>query len=308
MQTDGSEVCYRIALRGTHVSDERILRGIEFSLSTSLIDSDGLLCWCALSPDFADYQKPKAWHQDEPITMSHFRTSLAKKVLKTIRPNEFFHHTNPYPEWRVLSPTHLGELTTFVNSDEQCRVVALVSNFGGRAWWLQSGNRLRNRMILEPRVMLYGNQDSWRKFRLWPWNRPQVPKNYNGNATASWTSDSQIQFLSQFKVAVCLENSYQSHRYFTEKFVNAARAGCIPVYHATQVVRQERLHGAKWIDPADHGFDPKRTLDFALSEEPAAYRQANNLWLKQAHLQETFRQNIWQRIADLFLKKLSYLG
>ena len=47
-------------------------------------------------------------------------------------------------------------------------------------------------------------------------------------------------------------------------YQNAARAGCIPVYHATQVVRQERLKGARWVDPADHGFDPKRTLEFAI--------------------------------------------
>jgi hypothetical protein len=167
---------------------------------------------------------------------------------------------------------------------------------------------LRNRMILEPRVWLHGSRDSWRKFRRWPWSAPREPLNYRGEANTMWADDSQIRFLSQFKVAVCLENTFRSERYFTEKFVNAARAGCIPVYHATPVVKQERLQGARWVDPADFDFDPKRTLDFALAQNPDDYRAANAAWLMQDRLQETHRQRIWDRIAALFLKKLQQTG
>ena len=63
------------------------------------------------------------------------------------------------------------------------------------------------------------------------------PANFRGKPTGLSDYDIEfIRFLSTCKVAVCLENCTEEN-YFTEKFVNAVRAGCIPVYHAHESVK-----------------------------------------------------------------------
>jgi hypothetical protein len=52
----------------------------------------------------------------------------------------------------------------------------------------------------------------------------------------SYYDDEHIRFLSAYKVAICLENCVEPY-YFTEKFINAVRAACIPVYHAHATVK-----------------------------------------------------------------------
>ncbi len=304
MAQDASEKLWRVALRGTHASDDQVVRGIEFSSTLPLEAADGLLCFCGLQEEILSYGGPKAWYQDEPLTMSHFRTSLSRKARRVLGKEGFFHHANPDPAWRVLSPTHCSGLEPVRSDQRQDAAVAAVNNYGGRVWWALRGNRLRNRFILHPSVRLFGSKESWQRFKRWPWSGPGFPSNYMGEAKTSWWDDSQVRFLSGFKVVICMENTLDSPNYFTEKFVNAARAGCIPVFHARPEVRAERLAGALWVDPADFHFDPEATLKHALNQDIRKFQEANDAWLGSASLAATHRSKIWERIAELLRRKI----
>jgi Glycosyltransferase family 10 (fucosyltransferase) C-term len=144
-------------------------------------------------------------------------------------------------------------------------------------------------MILDRQVELFGKPEGWANFRHFPklWIR-RPPDNYTGHAAPGTDiyDDEHIRFLSGYKVAVCLENSVEPH-YFTEKFVNAARAGCIPVYQAHPTVRNRFLSSAKWVDPADFDFSAERTIKFALVADQSAFREQNDDWLRSGVLAET---------------------
>ncbi len=295
---------WKVALRGTHPSDDCVIGGIEFSSAQDLDSADGLLHFCALGKDILSFPRPKAWYIDEPITMSHFRTLLSMRARSVLGEDGFFHHTNPNPEWRVLSPTHCGRLDPVRGVDRLNAVVAAVNNYGGRFWWVFRGNRLRNRFILHDSVQLFGSKGSWQRFKKWPWARRGFPLNYMGETSARWWDDSVVHFLSGYKVVVCMENSLDSPHYFTEKFINAVRAGCIPVFHARPEVKKERLQGAKWVDPADFDFDPEATLNHALGQDIEEFQNANDAWLGSPSLAATHRAKIWERIAELFRRKL----
>jgi hypothetical protein len=102
---------------------------------------------------------------------------------------------------------------------------------------------------------------------------------------------------------VCLENSLEPH-YFTEKFVNAVRAGCIPVYHAHPSVRKQFLAGANWIDPADFGFSPERTIEYALQQDQAEFRRINDAWLESGILVETDNQRLFFHLHAIMKSKI----
>jgi hypothetical protein len=144
-------------------------------------------------------------------------------------------------------------------------------------------------MILDRRVELFGKPDAWANFPHFPklWiHRP--PDNYAGKASPSGDvySDENTRFLSSYKVAVCLENCTEPY-YFTEKFVNAVRAGCIPVYHAHASVKNRFLSDARWIDPAEFGFSSRRTIEFALDQDQTKFRSVNDAWLESGILADT---------------------
>lgn len=294
---------FKVRLVGTGIADERILSGIEFKTTTPLDQADGLLAFYGASSELLNFQGPKAWYSEEPLSLSHARTPLARKLRRELSKSEWLHHTNPNREYAVPSPTHCGELTMVRPESRQNSAVAVVSNFGGRLWWLFRGPRLRNRFILHKDVNLYGDQNSWRRFQRWPWSKPVCPGNFKGSVNASLWDESQVRFLSRYKVAICLENSVDQPHYFTEKFVNAARAGCIPVFFAHPTIRSSMLDGAMWVDPADFDFDPEATLNHALSQEIEEFQHANDAWLGSPSLAATHRAKIWERIAELFRRK-----
>ena len=78
----------------------------------------------------------------------------------------------------------------------------------------------------------------------------------------------KVGLFSRYHAAICLENTLEPY-YFTEKFVDGVRAGCVPVYRAHPTVRDGVLRGARWVDPTDFGLSAKRTLEFALSLDRA---------------------------------------
>jgi hypothetical protein len=165
-------------------------------------------------------------------------------------------------------------------------------------------------MILDRHVELFGKPDAWENFRHFPklWIR-RPPDNYMGKTTpgTSYYEDEHIRFLSGYKVAVCLENCAEAY-YFTEKFVNAVRAGCISVYHAHPSVKKRFLDGAKWVDPADFGFSPQRTIEFALAQDQAVFRRINDAWLESGILAETDDQKVIPMLHDIMKGKLERNG
>ena len=104
--------------------------------------------------------------------------------------------------------------------------------------------------------------------------------------------------MARYKVAVCLENMNEPY-YFTEKFVEAVCSGCIPIYRADPTVSGGVLKGARWVDPADHGNDPERTLCAALQADSFAFRDANQQWLSSAVLAETHHVAVFRRLANI---------
>jgi hypothetical protein len=117
-------------------------------------------------------------------------------------------------------------------------------------------------------------------------------------------AEEQLKFLAGYKVAVCLENSIEPY-YFTEKFVNAARAGCVPVYHAHPTVRNGILRGAFWIDPADYGFDVPRTIGAALAAPLQEVQLTNHAWMARPEVQATQFDGVWAQLAAIFARKVN---
>jgi hypothetical protein len=161
-------------------------------------------------------------------------------------------------------------------------------------------------MILSPLVELFGKPESWAKFRSFPriWQQ-RPPSSYQGCTSPGKDhfDEDHARFLSGYKVAVCLENCVEAD-YFTEKFVNAARAGCIPVYHAHSTVRSRFLASAKWVDPADFGFSPKRTIEYALTQDQAEYRRINDAWLESGILAETDNRKVIPMLHKILKSRL----
>ena len=159
-------------------------------------------------------------------------------------------------------------------------------------------------MILDPRVELFGLPEAWAQFRHFPklWIR-RPPDNYTGRASPAAADDEHIRFLSAYKVAVCLENCSEAY-YFTEKFVYAVRAGCIPVYHAHATAKTSFLSGARWIDPADFAFSPRRTIDFALNQDQMEFRSINDAWLESGILGDTDELKVVPKLHEIISGKL----
>jgi hypothetical protein len=275
---------------------------VVFDPDIPLERCDGLLAWGAPTPEFLSYHGPRAWYIAEPLTHNMFRTRLFQDALRTLPEHEFLHHSNPNPKYRFPSVTHYGELTLPPAIPRAGGIIATVNNYGNRIWWIWPAFRFRNAFILHPKVDLYGNQEDWARFRRWPWSRQGPPPNYRGptNAPNCYRLD-YVEVLARYRVNVCLENALTPY-WFTEKFVNAARAGCVPVYHAHPTVRDTFLQGAQWIDPRDFGFDVSATLAAAEACDDAAIRELNYRWLQSEPLRKTEGYAIWSQIADHFVE------
>lgn len=125
---------------------------------------DGMILWGVPTREFLTYRGVRAWYIDEALSHSAFRTRLFREALKTVPESEFLHHSNPNPSYRFPCVTHIGEPTIANLEHRREAIIAVVSNFGGRAWWLRRGPRLRNAFILNPSVEL----SLWRYICLTP--------------------------------------------------------------------------------------------------------------------------------------------
>src|SRR5262245_42173761 len=279
--------------------------GILYSRRVTLEDADALLVLYDPSDELLKFNGPKLWFTIEPSWHSHFHSHpVGKRLVQKLDATERACYDHPDARYRVPHSTHRGSLSRPRVASVRRAVVAAVNNFGGRLWFLKSHFRTRNRMILDRRVELFGLPEAWAQFRYFPklWIR-RPPDNYMGRTSPGFDDDENIRFLSAYKVAVCLENCTEAF-YFTEKFVNAVRAGCVPVYHAHATLKHSVLSGAKWVDPAEFAFSSRRTIDFALSQDQMAFRSVNDAWLESGILADTDELKVVSKLHEIISGKL----
>jgi hypothetical protein len=278
---------------------------ILYSPRVTLEEADALLVLYDPSDELLKFTGPKLWFTIEPSWHSHFHSHpIGKRLVQELDATERAFYGHPDVRYRIPHYTCRGPLSRPRVASVRRAAVAAVNNFGGRLWFLKSHFRTRNRMILDRRVELFGLPEAWAQFRHFPklWiQRP--PDNYMGRTSPGFGDDENIRFLSAYKVAVCLENCTEPF-YFTEKFVNAVRAGCIPVYHAHATVKAGVLSGARWIDPADFAFSPRRTIDFALDQDQMKFRSINDAWLGSGILADTDEQKMVPQLHQIISGKL----
>jgi hypothetical protein len=283
------------------------LGAILYSPRVPLKEADALLVLYDPSDELLRFTGPKLWFTIEPSWHHHFHSHpVGKRLVQDLDATERAFYGHPDARYRVPHPTYRGTLSRPRVASVRRAVVATVNNFGGRLWFLKSHFRTRNRMILDRRVELFGEPDAWAQFRHFPklWIR-RPPDNYMGQASPGVDiyDDERIRFLSAYKVAVCPENCTEAC-YFTEKFVNAVRAGCVPVYHAHATVKTSFLSGARWIDPADFAFSPRRTIDFALDQDQMEFRSINDAWLESGILADTDDVKVVPKLHEIISGKL----
>ena len=209
-----------------------------FSARIRMDEADALLAWWAPVKELYSFHGPKLLYCAEPYEVpSVWREDRWQESLQRLPPDEIVRPGHPNPERRIMHDTHHIPLSMSQARNRIERAIAVVSNNGlalGASW---DEVDLRNTLITNHQVDLFGKADAWSGFRKrWPF-RPAPPKNYCGEIEGTWAADTVIRMAEKYKVAVCLENSCEPY-YFTEKFVNAVRSGCIPVYHAHPTVAE----------------------------------------------------------------------
>lgn len=281
--------------------------GCLYSDGIGLQKADALLALYDPTEELLKFDGPKLWYTYEPMWHNHYRRHpVGRKLVKHLLRSEWVYFANPDPAFRVAHITWGNDLSKQrVKASPRNAAIACVTNFGGRFWFLKRHIWLRNRMVLQSNVELFGRREAWSQFRHFPaiWRRG-TPPNYRGELAGNHMDDQFREFLSGYKVCLCLENSCEPF-YFTEKFVNAVRAGCVPVYHAHPSVAAKFLRGAKWVDPAQHGFSARRTIDFALAADGMEFQKANDTWLESGILDETGFLGFFNRLHALIKAKLT---
>lgn len=282
---------------------DRAVPGAVFSADLSLDEADALLCDWAPSEELLRFEGPCAWFTAEPRTdprLGPRAHPVHREFLARLRPDQMFHHAHEDPRFRVPHVTHLEPLdpsSLRVGSERVARAVAVISNYGGAPSNRWRGVRLRNRFATAEGVDLFGNPAKWAAYRAGWASLPRLPGSFRGPVAGGWGSQEKVELMCSYRVAVCME-SIAEPWYFSEKFVDAVRAGCVPVYHAHPTVAASVLRGATWVDPADFDFEPGPTLRHALdlSREDVAAR--NDAWLASDEVLATRLDRVLSRIAD----------
>lgn len=219
-------------------------------------------------------------------------------MKEQLAPWEFLWHGHPDIRFRVPHITHFETLVMDRQPDRLKKAIAIVSNHGGQPWKRQRDVAYRNRMIMQPAVDLFG-RSGWNKYREHWYSWPEKPANYRGEIPGDWSAGEKRNLLARYQVSVCLENMNEP-LYFTEKFVEAAIAGCVPVYRAHETVRELFLQGANWIDPADYGHSAEQTLSTALAANATDVMRTNQAWLQNSlELQSSSVQAVFDRIGRI---------
>ncbi len=261
----------------------------------------GVICIWQPDPILLKSKLPKIWYYSEPTNSPIYKTPLWEQCLNALKPHERLFHGHPSTHWRTPHITHVGSLTSLLTtSNRKSKAIAVVSNRGHRSPTKRSPQiALRNHFCTAPNVDLYGKKDAWGSYRSSTFSIPKSPNNYCGPIPGRWSEMQKTEKVSQYKVAICLENTLEPY-YFTEKFVDAVRAGCIPIYNAHPTVASTVLEGAKWVDSND--FDNAQAcVEFALKEDLSTYQKQNAAWLQNNAVHKTEKLTVYERLGNLLL-------
>jgi hypothetical protein len=241
------------------------------------------------------FSGPSAWYTCEPRTnprMGVLRQPDQRTSLERLRPEQLLHHAHPDPRFRIPHVTHADDSVCENRGPRVAGACAVVSNYGGPVRNRWPDIRMRNRFATTPGVHLFGRRDKWKHFRENWYSMPRLPRSHRGDVP----DGSKLDLLAGYQVAICLENTCEP-RYFSEKFVDGVRAGCVPIYRAHPTVRDTVLSGAVWADPGDFDFDPARTIAYALSLDRAEVAVTNFAWLQRDEVRATRIDGVWSSIG-----------
>lgn len=267
-----------------------------FSSDFEVTEAEALLCEWAPSEDLFNFSGAKAWYCCEPqCQFDNIDGGRWPGIRARLAKHEFLFHNHPDPCLRVPHITHFQDIVIAAVGSRLDRAIAVVSNFGGGPRSRHKDITYRNRFATCALVDLYG-RSSWQKYRERFLSLPRPPANYQGEIPGDWPAREKRDLLSRYKVAVCLESMLEPN-YFTEKFVEAVTAGCIPVYRAHESLRTTVLEGAKWVDPRDYDDDPHKTVRAALDMNIEEFKCANAMWAKSERLRATHHLNVLERIG-----------
>lgn len=270
----------------------------RFSTEMNPADADALVCdWLPTEALFL-FDGPTAWYTAEPRTnprigvLSH---PGQRSFLDRLRPEQLLHHAHLDTRYRVPHITHATREPSDYEGPREARAATVVSNYGGPLRNRGPGVLVRNAFATHSRVALYGRRSKWKHYRAHRWAIPRAPRGYEGEVGPPYRD--KIDLLARYHAALCLENTTEPY-YFSEKFVDAVRAGCVPIYHAHPTLRDGVLKGAAWVDPEDFDFDVDRTLDHALALDREAVGQVNRAWLESPLVEATSVAQVWGRIGE----------
>jgi hypothetical protein len=278
----------------TQIETENTVFSAEIPASVA----DAMLCVWSPAEEMFSFEGPRAWYCCEPECqfelMEHGRWIDYRSRL---RPSEFLFHNHSSINYRVPHITHFEEILVRMDENRIERAVSVVSNFGGGPRGRHPHIAYRNRFVTHRFVDLFGRR-AWKNYREGFISMRRPPNNYQGEISGDWPAKEKRDLLSKYKVCVCLENMHEPN-YFTEKFVEAVAAGCIPIYRAHDSLRDTVLQGAKWVDPADYGDDPDKTIQAALEMDDGDFRVGNTQWLKSEGLKATHISQVFERIGNI---------
>jgi hypothetical protein len=280
---------------------ERETPGARFSTEISSKDADALLCEWAPTDELLTFEGPSAWYTAEPRTNPRIGVLAhpdQRRFLGLLRPGQLLHHASEDLRFRVPHVTcDTTERTGYAGPRER-KAVAIASNYGGPIHNRGPDILLRNAFITASDVHLFGRRSKWKHYRQAWWSLPRTPASFQDDV-----SDKE-ELLARYHTAICLENTCEPW-YFSEKFIHAAKAGCVPIYRAHPTVRDGVLHGGMWVDPADHDMDVDRTIAYALSLDREEVAEANFALLETDRVRATTHERVLSTIASALRRQLS---
>ena len=282
--------------------------GATFSTELRAEDADALLCEWRPTEELLSFDGPSAWYTCEPRTNPKIGVQShpdQRRFLGILRPEQLLHHAHEDPRWRVPHMTHATPDPARYDGPRQRRAASVVSNFGGPIRNRGPDIRLRNAFVTAPGVDLFGRRNKWRHYRAGPLSPPRTPRSWKGEVEGDWPD--KLELLARYHAAVCLENTYEPW-YLSEKLVDAARSGCVPIYRAHPTVRDGILAGARWVDPADFGLDPAATLEHALALDREEVAEQNHVWLGTEAVRRTSELAVWSTIAAALARQRTEAG
>jgi hypothetical protein len=270
-----------------------------FSVNIAPENADALLCDWAPSEELLSFPRRKAWYCCEPeVQFRGLGGGQWIKMRERLASSEFLHHGHEDSRYRVPHVTHFESLEVNGDTRRRERAVAIVSNYGGSPWRRHPGLAYRNRFVTSKKVDLYGRR-GWERYRRTPLSIGAAPSNYLGEIPGDWPASAKRELLAKYKVAIALENMNELN-YFTEKLVEAARAGSVPIYHPDSLSRSTVLENAYWIDPADYGDDPGKTIDEGIRRDIREAQEQHKVWFREnEYLAHTSHRAVFTRIGEI---------